>query len=61
MKQVSNETYKKFAKNVLMFTAPALFVFFAQLSQGVDPKMASGVALLALYGLVADLMKKLSK
>ena len=52
---------KKFAKNTLLFTAPALAVFFGQLASGVELKIASAVALLALYGLLADFFKKLHK
>ena len=44
-----------------MFTAPALAVFFYQLENGVDIKTAGLIALLALYGIIADLFKKLSE
>lgn len=59
--RMTPEEFKKFGMNVLKFTAPALALFFGQLSQGVDPKLASGVALLALWGLLADLFSKLNK
>jgi len=50
--------YKKIASNALIFSAPALIIFFLQLSQGVNFKMASSVALLAFYGVLADAIKK---
>ena len=52
---------KKFLKNILMFTAPALAVFFATLAQGVELKKAFPIALLALYGVLADYFKKIKK
>lgn len=61
MKKLNKKQTEKFAKNALKFTAPALVIFFAQLSQGVEPKLAGGVALLALYGLVADYLGKMNK
>lgn len=51
----------KFIKNLVVFTAPALAIFCYQLSQGVEPKKACWVAVLALYGILADLFKKISK
>jgi len=50
---------KKYLMNLLKFTAPMLAVFFLQLSQGVDIKMASGVAVVALWGALADFFKKI--
>jgi hypothetical protein len=50
---------KSMGKNILIFTAPALVVFFGQLAAGVNWKAAGAVALLALYGVVADFLKKL--
>ena len=51
---------EKFFKNVLKFTAPALAVFFGQLATGVNWRAAGLVAILALYGLLADYFKKVS-
>jgi len=45
--------------NLVIFTAPALVVFFGQLAAGVNWKPAGAVALLALYGVIADFLKKL--
>ena len=59
--RLSNRQYKKWAMNLLKFTAPALAIFFGQLATGVDFKSAFLVALYALYGAIADYMKKLSK
>jgi len=44
-----------------MFTAPALAVFFYQLSQGVELRKAIPLFFFTLYALVADYLKKLSK
>lgn len=51
----------KFFRNAIVFTAPAFGIFFYQLSQGAELKVAFGVALLALYGLFADLFGKISE
>ncbi len=50
--------WKKIGINVLLFTAPALAVFFGQLAAGVNWKIAGAVALLAVWGLLADFFKK---
>lgn len=57
--KLNTEDLKKMGMNVLVFTAPALIVFFGQLASGVNWKVAGAVALLALYGVLADLFKKL--
>lgn len=51
---------KKMGFNALVFSAPVLAVFFAQLQMGVDLKAASLVAAAVLYGLLADYFKKLN-
>lgn len=53
------QTIHKFILNLIKFTAPAVALFFLQLANGVKLEVASGVALLALWGLLADLFKKL--
>jgi hypothetical protein len=58
---LDKEQLTKWAKNLLFFTAPILAVFFAQLALKVSLKDAALVALLALYGLLADYFKKLKK
>lgn len=55
------ETLQKFLMNILLFTAPSLAAFFGQLAVGVDWKIAAGVALLALWGLLADYFKKIKQ
>lgn len=55
------ETALQWLKNGLLFTAPALALFFLQLSQGVELRVAAGVAVLAFYGLLADALKKIGK
>jgi hypothetical protein len=51
---------RKMGMNVLVFTAPALVIFFGQLAAGVNWRVAGTVALLALYGIIADFIKKIS-
>ena len=58
---MKRENVNKFLKNLMLFTAPALFVFFYQLQQGVDFKTAGLIALLALYGVLADFFKKMAE
>lgn len=53
------EEAQKWIKNVLVFTAPALVVFFSQLALKVPVRDAALVAALALWGLLADYFKKL--
>ena len=57
---MTKENQQKWLLNLLKFTAPALAIFFFQLSQGVDLKVAGGLAIFAFYGLIADLLKKMS-
>lgn len=57
--QLNMEDLKKMGMNLIVFTAPALVVFFGQLAAGVNWKAAGAVALLALYGIIADFIKKL--
>ena len=56
---LSKKELVKWEKNLLFFTAPILAIFFGQLALGVELKKAGLVALLALYGLLADYFKKL--
>jgi hypothetical protein len=57
--QVNSEDLKKVLRNAVVFSAPALAVFFAQLQMGVELKEAALVAALVLYGIFADFFKKL--
>lgn len=50
---------KKFLSNLLKFSAPILGSFFLMLSQGVPLEKAWPVALVGLYGALADLFSKL--
>jgi len=58
--KITKQDLIKFSRNLTIFTAPALVVFFAQLKMGVEPTEALPLALLILYGLLADLFKKWS-
>jgi len=57
--RLTNSNFKKWSSNLIRFTAPALAIFFGQLAIKVDFKAALLVALLALYGALADYFKKL--
>lgn len=50
--------FDKIRKNLLMFVAPTLVVFFGQLALGVEWKLALPVAMLAFWQSMADLFKK---
>lgn len=56
--KVNMADLKRWGWNALKFSAPALTVFFVQLHMGVEWKAAFLVALLTLYGLLADLFSK---
>ena len=58
--QLTVEDLKAWAANLLKFTAPMLAVFFYQLANGVPLKDAAWVALIALYGALANLFSKWS-
>ena len=58
-RNMTKSNQQKFLNNLLKFTAPILTVFFAQLALKVDWKAAGAVALLALWGVLADYFKKL--
>jgi hypothetical protein len=59
--KLSESNQVKFVKNLIIFTAPALAVYFGQLALGVNWKAAGLVALLTLYQALADFFKKLQK
>ena len=59
MTKARKENLKKWGKNLLKFTAPALAAFFGQLALGVEWKPAILFALVILWGLFADLFKKI--
>jgi len=59
--KLSKKNLDKWFKNVVYFTAPALIVLFSLLSQGVKFGKAWPVAVLALYGVAVDYLKKLKK
>lgn len=56
--RLTSEDVSKWGKNLLVFSAPIMVVFFSLLAQGVKVEKALPVAILALYGAVADLFKK---
>lgn len=59
--QMIPEDWKKWAINLLKFTAPALAVFFHLLSTGVSIEKAWPVAAFAFYGALSDLFGKYDK
>jgi len=59
--KLSKKESKKWLSNILYFTAPAVAILFSLLANGVEFNKAYPVALLALYGVIADYFKKLKK
>lgn len=59
MKKLTKSTKTKFVKNLLKFTAPAMAIFFGQLAMGVKLEVALPLALIALYGAMADYFSKI--
>jgi hypothetical protein len=57
---LTKEDLKAWSINLLKFTAPMFAVFFLQLANGVEPQQAWPVALVALYGALANLFSKWS-
>ena len=57
--KLNAEDLKKMGMNLIVFTAPALAVFFGLLATGVPFEKAWPAGLLALYGPIADFFKKL--
>lgn len=56
---VNKEDLKRWGRNLLIFVAPTLSIFFGQLALGVDWRLALPVALLAFWQALADFFKKL--
>lgn len=61
IENMTQKDYAKFIKNLLMFTAPMLAIFFGQLATGVPFQAAFWVALIAFWGALADLFNKMQK
>ena len=59
--KLNKEETKKWLRNILIFTSPILAVFFAQLALGVELNKAFPIAVLALWGLLADYLKKIKQ
>jgi hypothetical protein len=59
--KLSEDQLARWLKNLIIYTAPILAVFFYQLSQGVSFKQSVWVALVAFYALLADYFKKLNQ
>ena len=59
--KMNPEEAKEWFRNILIFTSPALAIFFYQLSQGVPINQARLITILALYGILADFFKKRSE
>jgi hypothetical protein len=55
-----NRKQKKFLINSMRFVAPTFALFFLQLANGVELKMAFGVAMLAMYQSLSDFFDKFS-
>lgn len=59
--ELNKTEWKAYLLNTLKYTAPFMAVFFGQLALGVDWKIASSVALVALYANLSDYFKKLNE
>ena len=60
MKKLNQENLQKWGRNTLIFVAPTLAIFFAQLAAGVSFKLALPVAIFALYQSLSDYFSKLN-
>jgi len=58
--KLTKENRNKWLMNGLKFVAPTLAIFFYQLSQGADVKVAYPLALFALYQSISDLFNKIN-
>jgi len=58
---LSNMDWGRYLRNLVVFSAPALVIFFGQLALGVDFKVAGLVALLTFYQLLADFFRKFNE
>lgn len=56
--ELNKRDWQAWGKNVIKFVAPTMGIFFGQLALGVNIKIASAVAALALYQALADLFSK---
>jgi hypothetical protein len=56
--QVNKQDLRAWGMNMVVFSAPALAVFFGLLANGVALKTAMYSGLLVIYQLAADLFKK---
>jgi hypothetical protein len=61
MQKLTKKQWKKFASNLLEFTAPALAAFFGQLAMKIDWKPALLFASYILYASARDYFKKMKK
>lgn len=61
MKKLTEEQTKKFATNLLKFTAPAIAGLFGQLALGVELKQAVPFAMIIMWGLLQDYFSKMNK
>jgi len=62
MKQVlQNMDWAKLGRNLVIFTAPAVAVFFGQLAMKVDVRVAGLTASLVLYNIIADFFRKFNE
>ena len=55
---MTKDQIKRIAKNALIFTSPIIAAYFGQLALGVSFRDALPVALVAAYGVVADIFRK---
>jgi len=56
--ELNRKDWEQWAKNLLIFSAPALILFLTELSHGTDWKKAMSFLYLALINALIDLLKK---
>lgn len=57
-KRMTEEDWRRWALNLLKFSAPILAIFFGLLAEGVSVQKALPVALYALYAALSDFFNK---
>lgn len=55
---MTKEDWKRWAKNILIFSSPLLILFLTELQKGTDVKQAAVLVYAALINAVIDLLRK---
>ncbi len=57
-KNLIGEDINRWARNIVLFSSPALLVLFADVQELIPNNSAYGALMLALYGIGMDLFRK---